>query len=156
MNLLARNPDLAEENNLITDHLFRDEYVNPFLKMCLDCIKTISLKTVSLRDYINSGKGRIHSLASDRIAVIYAQGEIMYGSGDENVIGQELMIKSLKKARESKSVKAIVLRVNSPGGSALASDLIWRELGNNKKRKTGCCFYGQYGSFRWLLYFLQC
>jgi protease-4 len=83
---------------------------------------------LSLTDYISSGKGRIKSSAKDKIAVIYAQGEIIYGEGDEGTIGQELIISSLKKARENPHVKAIVLRVNSPGGSGLASDIMWREL----------------------------
>jgi protease-4 len=52
----------------------------------------------------------------------------MYGQGDESTIGQGIINKSLKKAREDDDVKAIVLRVNSPGGSALASELIWREI----------------------------
>ncbi len=69
------------------------------------------------------------------MAVIYALGEIMYGEGDETYIGQESIIKALKKVRKDKSVKAIVLRVNSPGGSALASDLIWRELELAKEEK---------------------
>ncbi|MDH3323557.1 MAG: signal peptide peptidase SppA, partial [Flavobacteriaceae bacterium] len=63
------------------------------------------------------------------------QGEIKYGKGDENYVGQELIIKALQKARKESSVKAIVLRVNSPGGSALASDMIWRELELTKKEK---------------------
>jgi protease-4 len=60
--------------------------------------------------------------------VIYAQGDIVYGKGSEELIGQELIINALRKARKSSSVKAIVLRVDSPGGSALASELIWREI----------------------------
>ena len=76
------------------------------------------LNKVSLHDYINSGKGRIRSSATNKIAVIYAQGEIRYGTGDESYIGQEKIIEALKKVRQDNSVKAIVLRVNSPGGSA--------------------------------------
>lgn len=132
--LLARNPKLAVENNMITNHLFRDGYED-ILKELSGIYDEGDLNSVKLTDYISSGKGRVSSTASDRIAVIYAQGEIKFGSGDENVIGQELIIKSLKKARNSKQVKAIVFRVNSPGGSALASDLIWRELEITKKEK---------------------
>ena len=93
------------------------------------------MSAISLKDYIENGKGRISSTAKNRIAVIYAQGEIRYGKGNENYIGQELIVKSLKKARESRNVKAIVLRVNSPGGSPLASDIIWREIELTKKEK---------------------
>jgi protease-4 len=91
------------------------------------------LSEIALSDYISTGKGRVVSTASNKIAVIYAQGEIIYGKGNEDSIGQELIIKALRKARKDKKVKAIVLRINSPGGSALASELIWRELELTKK-----------------------
>jgi protease-4 len=132
--LMARTPDLAIENNMITGKLYKDEYVK-VLKKLGGLEEESKLYSVSLKNYINSGKGRIINNASDKIAVIYAQGDIMYGKGDENYIGPELIIESLKKARNAKDIKAIVLRVNSPGGSALASDIIWREVGITKKDK---------------------
>jgi len=132
--LLARNPDMALENKMITGQMYRDQYVN-VLKELGEISQDKRLNTLSLKEYIESGKGRIRSTSMDKIAVIYAQGDIMYGKGDENYIGQELIIQSLKKARKAKDVKAIVLRVNSPGGSALASDIIWRELELTKKEK---------------------
>ena len=132
--LMARTPDLAIENNMITGKLYKDEYVK-VLKKLGGLEEESKLYAVSLKNYINSGKGRIINNASDKIAVIYAQGDIMYGKGDENYIGPELIIESLKKARNAKDIKAIVLRVNSPGGSALASDIIWREVGITKKDK---------------------
>ncbi|MFT5184431.1 MAG: protease-4, partial [Flavobacteriales bacterium] len=64
---------------------------------------------------------------SDRVAVIYAVGEIQSGEGDDNTIGSQRIAEALNDARTDKKVKAIVLRVNSPGGSALASDVIWRQ-----------------------------
>ncbi|MDA8895697.1 signal peptide peptidase SppA, partial [Flavobacteriales bacterium] len=71
----------------------------------------------------------------DKIAVIFAQGEIQSGKGKETVIGSERISKAIRKARLDEKVKAIVLRVNSPGGSALASDVIWREMSLAKKAK---------------------
>jgi len=132
--LLARTPDLAIEHNMITGKLYKDQYVN-VLKQLGGLAEDASIYSVSVKNYINSGKGRLVSSASDKIAIIYAQGDIMYGKGDEDYIGPELIIESLKKARKSKDVKAIVLRVNSPGGSALASDMIWREIEVTKKDK---------------------
>jgi len=73
--------------------------------------------------------------ASERIAIIYAQGEIIYGEGNETTIGQIAIGNALREAREDSSVQAIVLRINSPGGSALASELIWREIELTKPRK---------------------
>jgi len=126
-NLSARNATLAIENKIIDGALYKDEYNNK-LKQDLGLTIDEDLNTISISDYISTGKGRVLSTASDKIAVIYAQGEIIYGKGNEDLIGQDLIIKALKKARNTSSVKAIVLRVNSPGGSALASELIWREL----------------------------
>lgn len=130
--LLARTPDLALENKMVTGKLYKDQYVK-ILKQLGGLEEDSPIYAVNIKNYIDSGKGRIISSAEDRIAVIYAQGDILYGDGDENYIGPELIIKSLKKARKSKNVKAIVLRVNSPGGSALASDIIWREIEVTKK-----------------------
>ena len=132
--LLARNPALALENKMINGQMYRDQYEEK-LKELAGIGEDQRLNSLSLKKYIDSGKGRISSTATDRIAVIYAQGDIKYGKGDEKYIGQDLIIESLKKAREAKDVKAIVLRVNSPGGSALASDIIWRELELTKKEK---------------------
>lgn len=132
--LLARNPDLALDNQMITNRLFRDEY-DEILKDLSGILNDGKLNKIKLKDYISSGKGRIRSTSKNRIAVVYAQGEIKYGKGDEEYIGQELIIRALRKARNSSNVKAIVLRVNSPGGSALASDLIWREVELTKEEK---------------------
>jgi protease-4 len=131
-NLLGRNADLALRSNLIDGAIYSDEYENK-LKLAAGIAIDSDLNKITIEDYISTGKGRISSSASNKIAVIYAQGEIMYGKGDENYIGQDLIIKALKTARESKEVKAIVLRINSPGGSALASELIWREIELTKK-----------------------
>lgn len=132
-NLLARNGKLAVENNIIDAIIYSDEYTNK-LKEATGVAIDDKLNKVSIADYISTGKGRLISTASDKIAVIYAQGEIIYGKGNEDFIGQDLIIKALKKARNTTSVKAIVLRVNSPGGSALASELIWRELELTKEK----------------------
>lgn len=125
--LLARNAKLAIENNMVDAAIYFDEYENK-LKLASDVATKSKLNTIKLQDYIATGKGRILNTAPDRIAVIYAQGEIIYGKGSEDLIGQDLIINALRKARKSNSVKAIVLRVNSPGGSALTSELIWREI----------------------------
>jgi protease IV len=73
------------------------------------------------------------SLLKEQIAVVYAVGAIESGEGDDATIGSDRIAQALKEARENKKVKAIVLRVNSPGGSALASDVIWRETELIKK-----------------------
>ena len=69
------------------------------------------------------------------MAVIYAEGEIRSGENQEGVMGSETIVKAINKAKNDSLIKAIVLRVNSPGGSALASDVIWRALELAKKNK---------------------
>jgi len=143
--LLARNPELAIENNMIDGELYQDEYENK-LKSLIDIDLDSKLNIISVGDYIASGKGRIKSAASDKVAIIYAQGEILYGEGEEDYIGQGKIIESLKKIRKDDKIKAVVLRVNSPGGSALASDLIWRELELTKKEKPLVVSMGNYAA----------
>ncbi len=126
----ARNAELAQKNKLIDAAIYQDEYDDK-----LEKVTDGKFSTISINDYIKSGKGRKSSVAKDKIAVIYAQGEIIYGKGNEDVIGQGIINKAIKKAVKDKKVKAIVLRINSPGGSALASELIWRELELAKKEK---------------------
>ena len=75
------------------------------------------------------------SSASEKIAVIYASGDIVGGTGTDDQVASDDYRELIRKARLDKSVKAIVLRVNSPGGSALASDVIWREVSLAKKEK---------------------
>jgi protease-4 len=78
--------------------------------------------------------------------VIYAQGEIQSGEGDVNTIGEGSMRRSLQEARKNKDIKAIVLRIDSPGGNALTSDLIWREIELTKKVKPVVVSMGNYAA----------
>jgi protease-4 len=73
--------------------------------------------------------------SKNRIAIIYAVGSIESGEGDDETIGSDRIAKAIRQAREDSAVKAVVLRVNSPGGSALASDVMWREVVLCKKVK---------------------
>ena len=143
--LLGRSSKLALANNLVDKVIYLDEY-NGLLKNKIGVEEDKELNLTSLKDYIKSGKGKIKSTAKDKIAVVYAQGEIKYGKGDETYIGQESIIKALRKAVKDKNVKAIVLRVNSPGGSSIASELIWRELELTKKEKPLVVSMGNYAA----------
>ena len=143
--LLARNPELAIQSDMIDGELYQDEYDNK-LRAALDVDQDSKLNIVSIQDYIATGKGRIKSSATDKIAIVYAQGDIRYGEGEEDYVGQRKIIESLKKIRKDDKIKAVVLRVNSPGGSALASDLIWRELELTKKEKPLVVSMGNYAA----------
>lgn len=124
----------AVANKMVDKAVYLDEYEST-LKKLAGMNTSKDLEKINIGDYIKSGKGQVISSASDKIGILYAQGEIMYGKGDETYIGQESMIEALRKMKDDKSIKAIVLRINSPGGSALASDLIWREIEITKKVK---------------------
>ena len=143
--LLGRKATLALENKLADASIYLDEYAT-LLKNNLGIAEDKKINTISLAKYIKSGKGVIKSSAKDKVAVVYAQGEIKYGKGDETYIGQKMMIEGLRKAVKNKDVKAIVLRVNSPVGSALASELIWRELELTKKEKPLVVSMGNYAA----------
>lgn len=133
--LLARTPEMAKAEKLIDKIAYEDEYHNAIRK-ALKVNKDEDYNTVSIIDYAhkNSTTGKKPS-TDNTIAIIYAQGTILSGEGDVNIIGEGSMRRSLQEARKDKKVKAIVLRIDSPGGSALTSDLIWREIELTKKVK---------------------
>lgn len=134
-NLGARTPELAKQAGLIDKIGYEDEFDNGIRK-ALKVKKDEDYNSVAILDYVKTtGLAALTAGGKDVIAVIYAQGEIMGGEGDLNIIGEEAMRTSLKEAREDDNVKAIVLRVDSPGGSALTSELIWRDIELAKKKK---------------------
>jgi len=83
---------------------------------------------------------------ADKIAVIYANGQIIDGDGDDSTIGSTTLSKAIREARENKKVKAIVMRVNSPGGSALASEVIRREVELARAEKPFIISMGSYAA----------
>ncbi|WP_421801153.1 signal peptide peptidase SppA [Flagellimonas sp.] len=130
----GRTPEYAVASGLLDGTLYFDQYEN-LLKEKIGVAEDDELNYVGLMDYAKkANKKKIHN-GSDKIAVIYAQGEILFGEGGKGYIGQGLIVDALHKAVDNESVKAIVLRVNSPGGSALVSDIIWREMQLAKKEK---------------------
>jgi len=99
-----------------------------------------NIRSVTINDYAknntDTGEGK------DKVAVIYANGEISGGEGSDNQIGSERISRAIRKARLDDDIKAVVIRVNSPGGSALASDVIWREIVLTKKEKPVIASFG--------------
>jgi protease IV len=124
-NASIQTPEDAVNNKLI-DALKYDDQVKAELKQRLGLGKTEKMSFVDINTYNEAENVRKYS--SDRIAVIYAQGDIVDGQGTSDNIGGDRFRSLIRKARMDNSVKAIVMRVNSGGGSALASDIIWREL----------------------------
>ncbi|WP_026712033.1 signal peptide peptidase SppA [Flavobacterium filum] len=133
--LAARTPEMAKNTKLVDKIGYEDQY-HDGIKKALKVKKDEDYNSISIRDYAkNVSKTPQKVDSKDKIAIIYAQGEIMGGEGDVNIIGEGAMRTSLREAREDDKIKAIVLRVDSPGGSALTSELIWREIELTKKVK---------------------
>ncbi len=131
-NMSVRSPEDAVSYKLVDQLQYEDEVLSGIRKN-LGIKEKDKINFVSLDNYLDAGNKANSS--SNRIAVIYALGEIESGDGDENSIGSDRIAKAIREARLDDDVKAIVLRVNSPGGSALASDVIWRETVLAKKAK---------------------
>ena len=127
---LVQNAKDAVEQKLADKLYYKDQVLDDLKDRCgLEDAK--KLKLVSMVKYTDAPKAKKKDdkgLAKDKIAVIYASGSIEGGEGDDQTIGSDRISKAIRKARLDENVKAIVLRVNSPGGSALASDVIWREV----------------------------
>jgi protease-4 len=104
--------------------------------------KKDDINTVSINDYIKDLPVQGEASSKNKIAVIYANGDIVGGEGSDEQIGSERISRAIRKARLDEDVKAIVLRVNSGGGSALASDVIWREMVLSKKVKPIIASFG--------------
>jgi protease-4 len=92
------------------------------------------LKKVSINS-VNSTKESYDASIKDRIAVVFAKGPILYGEGSESIIAQGIFVETLEELSKDDWIKAVVLRVDSPGGSALTSELIWRTIEKLKKSK---------------------
>lgn len=123
-NFAIRKASDAKDNNLIDGVIYQDE-MNAKLRKLTDIKEGKKLRLVSISDYSKSPDAD-KKYSKNKIAVVYASGAIGMEQS-ETAIGPELA-NSIRKARRDSSIKAIVLRVNSPGGSALVSDIIWREV----------------------------
>jgi protease-4 len=144
--LLARTPEMAKAQKLVDIIAYEDVYHNAIKKL-LKVDSKEDYESVSILDYTqNFITTSIPTDTSDEIAIIYAQGDIESGEGDVNVIGEGSMRRSIIEARDNEDVKAIVLRIDSPGGSALTSDLIWREIELAKKIKPVVVSMGNYAA----------
>lgn len=137
--LKIREPQDALNFKMVDGLKYKDQILEE-LKGISGRTKDESVRTVTINDYAKNGLET--GSGKDKIAVIYANGEISGGEGNDNQIGSERISRAIRKARLDDDIKAIVLRVNSPGGSALASDVIWREVLLTKKEKPVIASFG--------------
>lgn len=135
-NLTIQTAQDALRTKLVTNVGYQDE-LEAVIRKQLGLDEKKKINYVSLSKYEDSGKKGSDSegSGSNRIAVIVASGDIHSGKSSDNTIGSETIVEELRKARQDDKVKAIVLRVNSGGGSALASDVMYREVELAKKAK---------------------
>ncbi|MBD1426407.1 signal peptide peptidase SppA [Sphingobacterium arenae] len=141
-NFLIRNADDAVHHKFIDGKCYKDEVFSK-LKKRLEVDEKKDVPVVSLLDYNKEVKTETKG---DRVAVLYAYGDIVDGEGMEGNIGGDKLSRELRKLRLDDRVKAVVLRVNSPGGSALASDIIAREVALTKKAKPIIVSMGDYAA----------
>lgn len=151
---IIRNPQSAVDHKMVDELVFRDQVIG-VLKKKSGTEVTKKLRLVGVDKYYRSFSDNIASSnplveavndKKQKIAVIYATGNIIDGKGDNETIGSITLCEQLRTARLDNSVKAIVLRVNSPGGSALASEAIWRETQLAKKAKPFVVSMGDYAA----------
>jgi protease-4 len=136
-NLKIQFPEDALKYKLVDGLKYKDEVLDE-LRERTGVNSNKDLHNVELGDYATNNstddEGDKKAI-KNQIAIVYASGDINGGDGDDNSIGSESISKALRKVRLDDNVKAVVLRVNSPGGSSLASDVIWREVMLTKKVK---------------------
>ena len=129
--MLVRKPQDALDRQLVTNIGYEDEILE-VLRKELKVDKKEKIKMMGAGSYFKTIEDKY---SKNKIAVVFAEGEINSGKSGEDNIGSETIVQELRKLRKDDKVKAIVLRINSPGGSALASDVMWREIMLTKKEK---------------------
>ncbi|WP_338868358.1 signal peptide peptidase SppA [Spirosoma sp. SC4-14] len=135
-NLTIQRPADALRTKLVTNVGYQDELESLIRKnLGIDEKKKINYVTLGKYENSESISANSEGTGSNRIAVVVASGDIHSGKGESNSIGSETIVEEIRKARLDDKVKAIVLRVNSGGGSALASDVMYREVQLARKTK---------------------
>lgn len=144
-NALIQEPADAVKYKLITNIGYWDEFESALHKT-LGLKDDKKIEYIGLNKYLKADKLVKEGDNSNRIAVIVGEGDIVSGDGNGDNIGSEKIVKELQKARKDSKIKAIVLRINSGGGSALASDVMWREVELTKKVKPVIASMGDYAA----------
>lgn len=142
--MTIRNAGEMLQAKLVTDTAYYDQ-VEAALKKASGIEEKSKLKLVTLKKYMNVPATDTKT-SENRIAVIVGEGEIMDGNGGNGIIGGDKIAAEIRKARNDDKIKAIVLRINSPGGSALASDKMWREVTLTQGKKPIIASMGDYAA----------
>jgi protease-4 len=121
-------------NETLIDALVYEDDFDESIKTALEISSSQKTNLASIRQ-LNNASSTYNTDIKDRIAVVFARGPIMYGEGTENMIAQGVFVETLQELADDDWIKAVVLRVESPGGNALTSDLLWRAIVNLKSKK---------------------
>jgi len=144
--LLIQTPEDALKHGFIDKIAYKDEVLDE-LKTKSGIGEKENLRFITLLKYKDSHSDKKDiKFTKNKIAVVYALGPIIGGEGSEEVIGSEKISKAIREARSDSNVKAIVLRINSPGGDALASEVILREVVLAKNTKPVVVSMGDYAA----------
>ena len=143
--LSAIQPEDALAKGMVDGLKYEDEMNDLFAEAGVDADGDGQYRFVSLGRYAAQVGPDMRHMGADRVAVLYADGQIVDGEGYDAVYGNTLAEK-IRKLRLDDGVKAVVVRVNSPGGSALASDVIWREMELLKAEKPVIVSMGAYAA----------
>jgi len=136
-----RQPQDALTHKLVDGLRYKDEVLDELRKLTHKDKKS-NVDIVGINEYAKNLPASATFTAKNKVAVIYANGDIVGGEGSDEQIGSERISRAIRKARLDQNIKAIVLRVNSGGGSALASEVIWREIELSKKVKPVIASFG--------------
>jgi protease-4 len=151
-NLLVQSAATAAQAKIITAARYDDE-VKSTIRNKLSLSENDKINFLPIADYVKNANWN-KSASKDVVGVLYAEGDIVDGSGDDDNISGERFRSLIRKLRTDDNVKAVVLRVNSPGGSSIASESIWREITLCKKVKPVVVSMGDYAASGG--YFISC
>lgn len=144
--LTLQEPEQCLQLKFVDGLVYKDELISE-LKKRTKISESKDLNLVSIATYGKVAKSKAEAVRTkDKIAVIYATGEIVDGEGSDKAIGGESLSREIRAARLNDDIKAVVLRVNSPGGSALASEIIWREVSLTNAKKPVIVSMGDYAA----------
>lgn len=139
-------PEDALEHGFVDSLVYEDQMDDVFAELGVEADTDGDYNYISLGDYASQVSADLKNISADQVAIVYADGAIVDGEGLGKEVYGNTLAATLADVRDDEKVKAVVLRVNSPGGSALASDIIWREMELLKAEKPVIVSMGFYAA----------
>ena len=133
-NSLVIVPDQAIDKQLIDSVAYEVDFEN-FIKNKTGVKESRLVRYTELEDYLTVNPAKVSTKSPNKIAVVYAEGNVVYGSDDNGAISEKKYAKIFERLIKNEKIKAVILRVNSPGGASISSDILWDYMG--KLRASG-------------------